>query len=38
LLPDVPGWFGCLVEGSLQNLQLFGLDGCPRASSLPYKA
>ena len=32
--PDVPGWLGCLVEGSLEDLQLFGLDGCPRAASL----
>jgi hypothetical protein len=33
-VPDVPGWLGCLVEGSLEDLQLFGLDGGARPASL----
>jgi hypothetical protein len=35
-VPDVPGWLGCLVEGSLEDLQLFGLDGCARPASLAW--
>lgn len=35
LLPDVSGGFGGGSERRLQRLQLFGLDGGPRAAPLP---
>jgi hypothetical protein len=33
----VPGRLGCLVEGGLQHLQLFGLDRRPWTASFTFK-